>query len=116
MAQVDFTNARISPYTGNGIAPSSPRVNPTRYSYVTLTSSTEFLDASGNRVSQPTKTTLKNAQKQFVILYNGTFTASGTEFYIVYDNGGCAGWKVSNISFSSGDTYVFSIKADLICQ
>lgn len=117
MAQVDFSNARIAPYTGSAIAPSWSRVNPTYFTYLTLTSSTDIIDANGSRISQATITTLKNAQKQFVILYSGTFSASGTEFYIAYAAGtAVAGWKISNISFSSGDTYVFSIKADLICQ
>ena len=39
MAEVDFSNARIEPYNGAGIAPSATRVNPTHFQYITLDNS-----------------------------------------------------------------------------
>lgn len=113
MAEVDFSNARIAPATTfNG----SSLSNPTKNSNVSLaTNSWAFYDASSNVVNQTSRSgsQLVSAQKQLVYLYQGTFSASGTEFYLIIEG---AGWKVSNISFSSGDTYIFKIRADLICQ
>lgn len=114
MAQVDFSNARIEP------ANISPSVNPTAYSNLTLAGYNDTLyDSRINAVSSNINVTqLTNQQKQLMYLYQGTFSASGTEFYIIhapsYTN--YAGWKVSNISFSAGDTYVFQINATLVCN
>ena len=111
MAVVDFSNARIEPANLAGRF----YQNPTMNSYVTLYSGvTNFFDASGNIISSLTIRQLTNEQKHFVNQYQGTFSASGTEFYIQYQYN--AGWKVSNIAFNSGDTFDFTIRADLICQ
>lgn len=119
MAQVDFSNARIEPST---ITSSSfpTAINPTAYENVMLSGvgNTALWDASMNTVSDPvTITRLVNEKKQLMYLYQGTFTASGTEFYILNANQGIiTGWKISNISFSAGDTYVFQINATLVCN
>lgn len=117
MAEVDFSHARIQPYTDTTFLPSWTRLNPTALSNVAL-DQRNLLDISGTTISSATVTKIKDAQKQIVYQYSGTFTASGTEFYLLPAWGGTyiTGWKVSNISFSAGDTYQFSIKADLICQ
>lgn len=108
MAQVDFTNARIAPATLGGS-------NPTKNAYLNL-NTTALVDASDNViVSGYSSQLIKNEQKQFVYMYSGTFTTSGTECYLRYATTS-GWWKISNITFSSGDTYQFSIKADLICQ
>lgn len=109
MAEVDFSHARITP---------AGAVNPAAYSYVNLTNLSGFRDASDNSVASVTITTLVNQQKRFVKMFSGTFTASGTEFYIWQYSSpyGVGKWKVSNISFNSGDTFIFQIQADLICQ
>lgn len=112
MAQVDFTNARIAPAIITGFG------NPTENTYLSINQQ-KLTNSSGAYISNGSSTQLKNESKQLVYLYQGTFSASGTEFYVItYNNGSSrfSGWKVSNITFSSGDTYVFSIKADLICQ
>ena len=112
MAQVDFSNARITPTTN----PWGHSANPTGTEYANLNVSNGIYDASGNGlVSNFSMNILKNANRQFVFLWSGTFTASGTEFYIVSSSGYSA-WKVSNITFNAGDTYTFSISANLICQ
>lgn len=105
MAEVDFTNARIAPYgTSNSI----------KYGHLNINNGNLF-DTSNNVIGTGNYTIMKDTQKQLVVLYRGTFSASGTQF-LVQANNSDAPWKVSNISFNNGDTYVFSIKADLICQ
>lgn len=109
MAEVDFSHARITP-SGN--------INPSGSSYLGMTSSMLFSDSSlSTLISSGSRSQLVNTQKQFVYQYQGTFTANGTEFYVgnIVNNVSHV-WKVSNISFQSGDTYVFKIRADLICQ
>ena len=117
MAQVDFTNARIEPYTGT--LGGRTNVNPTAHEKVMIYNDVSLTDSSGNAVSSGyTVTTLINQQKQLMVLYNGTFSASGTEFYIlgIPNSNQICGWRVYNISFSSGDTYVFQINATLVCN
>jgi len=104
MAMVDFTNAKITP-TGE---------NPAKYAYMNMRSSV-LLDASNNFiVTNSSVTQTKNDPKLMVFSYAGTFTTSGTEFYI-WNASASSRWKVSNISFSSGDTYSFQIPTTLTC-
>lgn len=104
MAMVDFSNAKIEP---------AGTVNTTGSANVSL--NTGWLkDSNHNNIGGNTLTQLINQQKQLMYLYQGTFTASGTEFYIWGGNTG--EWRVYNISFSSGDTYVFQINASLVCN
>lgn len=106
MAQVDFSNAVIEPYGTQNI---------TAYSNLDL-NTTVLRDANDNTISNAfTPSQLINQQKQLMYLYQGTFSASGTEFYMYYTNGQ-GKWKISNISFSSGDTFVFQINATLVCN
>ena len=117
MAMVDFSNARIEPNSSN-TGTSLTWKNPTGNANVTLAVSSAYLrDSSLNVISSAyNRTLLVNEQKQLMYLYQGTFTASGTEFLIHEDSGHLAGWRISNISFNSGDTFTFKIRADLICQ
>ena len=111
MAQVDFSNARIEPV----VSPNVSTGNATANSYLNL-NSTALVDATDNAiVTNYSSQLLKNEKKEFVYMYTGTFTTSGTVCYIRYVSN-VSWWKISNISFSAGDTYAFSIKADLICQ
>lgn len=112
MAEVDFSNARIEPIG---------TVNATKSAEVSLNIAGGILsDVSGNQISTGYSISrLINAQKQLMYIYQGTFTASGTMFYIQQNVGQSAnhsGWKISNISFNSGDTYVFQINANLVCN
>lgn len=112
MAEVDFSNAKITPSTLSGW------VNPTVNSDISLNPSGYYLfDSNNTQISGAIYLDkLLNTQKQLVIQYQGTFTASGTEFYVRTVSSYMAGWRVYNISFNSGDTFIFQIKADLICQ
>ena len=116
MASVDFSNAIIEPLDLNN------PLNPTRESYVSL--NTAYLYAWNSSTSSwssissnASKTLLVNDKKQLLIEYQGTLNASGTEFYIKYQLSSYTyGWKISNISFNSGDTYLFQINATLVCE
>lgn len=111
MAEVDFSNAKIAPgVTYAGLT----WQNPSKNANVSLAANSYLYDANENPVSTGlVRTRIKNAQKQLVYSYSGTFSTSGTEFYLVDSY---AGWRVWNISFNAGDTFVFKIRADLICQ
>lgn len=121
MAEVDFSNARIEPYayTPIGSTHYNP-VNPTYRENVSLNQSTLYSRDFGTIIAPGAKVTqLVNLQKQLIYLYQGTFTQSGTEFYILnYSGSGYMStcWRVSNISFNSGDTYTFTINATLTCN
>lgn len=116
MAEVDFSHARIEPLTAMGSFPNI--VNPVSlYGYLSLTYGSYLYDANENTVASMTHTVLINTSNQLVVLFQGTFSTSGTEFYIIGTSYPRAcGWKVSNISFNSGDTYVFQINATLTCN
>ena len=111
MAEVDFSHARIQPWSNNS-------KNPTTSASVSLGGMTDLYNSSIQSISSTiTRTNLVDQQKQLVYQYSGSFTASGIEFYLVaYDGSSYNGWKISNISFNSGDTFIFQIQADLICQ
>ena len=107
MAQVDFTNAVLSLVSTNTDV-------PTHYNYMGFN---QYLkDSSNNVISTATARVLDSAPKSFTYLWSGTFETSGTEFYIYDTLYGNMGWKISNISFSSGDTYVFQIPVTLTCN
>lgn len=107
MAQVDFTNAVLSLVSTNTEV-------PTHYTYMALR---DYLyDSSGNSVSTGTSSILQSAQKSFIKSWSGIFNTSGTEFYIRNDATNALRWKISNISFSQGDTYVFQIPVTLTCN
>ena len=114
MAQVDFSNARIEPYDTWG---GYPLKNPTFNANLGLNyggGNSNLFNINDQVISSSfTCTQLINQQKQLMYLYQGTFSASGTEFYI---KGDTVVWKVSNISFSNGDTFVFQINATLVCN
>ena len=46
-------------------------------------------------------------------VHTGTFTASGTEFYIREEYWHTAPWKISNINFDNGDTYSFQLTLNI---
>lgn len=114
MAEVDFSNARIEPAS---TWQSQTLQNPTKNAYVSLgatgSANNYLYDINGNRIASLTRSQLINQKKQLMYLYQGTFTTSGTSFILGDD---LAAWKVSNISFQNGDTYVFQINATLTCN
>lgn len=104
MAQIDFSNAVLD-VNGN----STPL---TEDDYMSFNNTAYLWNSQGQYItSNQTKTIINNTPAKVSILYTGSFTTSGTEFYI--GNGGGNPWKVSNISFSSGDTYSFVIDIEV---
>lgn len=110
MAEVDFSHAKIEP---SGF--DANYVNPTARNDVSLSASSGWIyNSSAGTIGNIYSTKLVNEAKQIVYQYQGTFSASGTEFYM--GTGDYTLWRVFNISFNTGDTYIFQVKADLICQ
>ena len=101
MADVDFSNAVLD-------------VNydePLEFSYLGIYSNNPF-DKSGNQITTNSgSSAVSSTPAKLTWLFTGTFTANGTEFYLGAFYGSSTGgtWKVSNISFSVGDTYSFVI-------
>ena len=106
MAEVDFSNATIEPYNSipleNWFA-SLAGLNPGDFG-ITNSSGTSI-------VSSASQTRLVDDYNQIVVKHSGTLNASGTEMY--FNRNGIR-WKISNISFASGDTFNFTTEADLI--
>lgn len=102
MAQVDFSHAKLEP--------KSTGERPITYSDIMrLNYSNYIYDSSGNIIaSNVTKTILSETNSKVSILYVGQFTASGTECYPSAYN-----WRISNISFSAGDTFSFVIDVEV---
>lgn len=107
MALIDMTNARIE------VAPTAT-VIPATYGWVNLNTSS-LLDENGNTIGSVScsKSNLNN--RESVYTYTATFSASGTEFYIAGKNTNAA-WKISNISFQSGDVGQFDIDIKIHCN
>lgn len=102
MAQVDFSNAVLDAY--NSL--SKPLVYG---NYLGLDQDSYFYDANGSIINGiSSRTILSNTPSKVSVLFTGTFTASGTSFHTSNNV-----WGVSNISFSSGDTYSFVIDIEV---
>ena len=110
MAQVDFSNAHIEPY-GN---------NPLNLSYSGLmttdgyTTTISFYDAQGNTTTA-SATIITNDPNNLVfnIRSNGSLQSSGTELFIG-SSPSYYTYRISNISFNSGDTFEFQFNASII--
>lgn len=108
MAQVDFSNAVLTPLL--------PQRSPLFLPYVALYASGEAItNINGVPITSSfSKSLLKNERNEFVVSYSGTLNTSGTEFYIAGAmSSSYVDWRVSNISFASGDTFVLQIKCNL---
>lgn len=100
MAQVDFSNAVLDVYGTQ---------KPMEVgAYMSFYRTGTLYNLAGTAVSSGSQSKITDTPSKVSILFSGSFTASGTEFYIVY-YADKPYWKVSNISFSSGDTYSFII-------
>ena len=111
MAQIDMSNAVLTPmYSGtNGTS------IPLLFGFVSLMADYYILDSSDQRIGTVTYTT-STEEYSFENIYNGTFTASGTEFWLAYIYNNSITyrfWRISNISFQSGDTFEMNIKYNL---
>ena len=105
MAQVDFSNAILEPSPVSGATPL------THSDYLRIFYSAGIWNAVNGAaiVTNNNYAKLINTSNKVTIIYTGTFTASGTEFYIGFSSSSLKIWRVSNISFNSGDTYSFAI-------
>ena len=102
MAQVNFDNAVLRPYSNN-----KPLE---RSGIMELNNSTVLCNTDGYSIcSNALKTVILETANKFSILFVGTFTTSGDKFLLHnYKT-----WEVSNISFSAGDTYSFVIDIEI---
>ena len=108
MAQVDFDNAVLD------VNPNSSN-NPMNINkYMGIGAGYSLRNSSNSEiVSNYSSSVISNTPTKASILFTGTFTASGTQFFITSGWGSQIDWKVSNISFSSGDTYAFVIDIEV---
>ena len=107
MATIDFSNATLEPV-----------INVYLRSYLALDptwSITSIYDASGNSIGNfSSKRIMESETNYFTTIFVGSMSASGVEMYLGYnDSSHPKYWKISNISFASGDTFTFQIKAQL---
>lgn len=110
MAQVDMTNARLTPL--------KPYISS--YGYLDFNNSGFYVrNESYEFIASSTSVTVLSVTLTKVLLeISITFNKSGTQFFIYTTDrsGGSTtrgnSWKVDNISFSSGDTCIFRIEAE----
>ena len=112
MAQIDFSNAHIEPAsTPNPVAGGIDDVGLTQNYMITG-------GGTGNSYNVPfTRSLIHNEPKKLTYQYAGTIPANcnGTELYLSKQAGyQPSWWKISNISFSAGDTFLFQISANII--
>ena len=114
MAVVDFSNAVLNVFEGNQ---NVRQMKPFENSDIALNSPI-IKNMSGTDISRSYAVrTLRNTPTVKSYLYTGTLAESGTEFLIGNFSSSVgvlyASWKVSNISFSSGDTYAFVVDVEV---
>ena len=108
MAQVDFSNAVLD-------------VNPNTYqppmnnnNFMGMSGGAGYLyDQSYNILASGNLSVLLNTPSKVSLLFTGAFGTGGTEFYFGSAYYNISTWKVSNISFNSGDTYSFVIDIEV---
>ena len=117
MAQVDFSNATITPL----LSGASSDIVTYAYQYLDLYRTSggaqyaDITNSTGTSIaSSYTATHIKNTVSEFIIQFSGTFNESGTEFYIKHPYNQQASYQISNISYASGDTFVFQIKGYMV--
>ena len=109
MAQVDFSHAVLEPYTG--IKPLSMDQNLAIEACGSLVSSSKQSVVTNLAIN-----TLSETATRKIKTYNGTFSTSGTECYLYWYFGignEAIYWRISNITFSAGDTFSFAIQIDV---
>ena len=105
MAQVDFSNAVLAPYGTNPLR----RTKASFDSYISAQK--KCVDVNGNQITSSYNiSTSHETNDSFDVEATGTFSTSGTEMYIYYFE---THWRVSNISFNSGDTFVLNVHVEL---
>jgi hypothetical protein len=108
MAYVDFSNAKIECIHKGALGKA--------YFGLDGSGGTMFLNlfnSDGDSITSASTATAEVSLEGFKIIRTGTFTESGTEFYIkVYNmvvGGTDIAWKISNVLFNEGDSYSFEI-------
>lgn len=101
MAHVSFNNAKLIP-TNNSWMQASP-------AFLNLygNGSGSGLRFSGVSVSNFQARIKENTSSKATLNYSGTFTTSGNDFYINWNDAQI--WHITNISFVSGDDFDFDI-------
>lgn len=108
MAQIDFSNAILSPYNTSPLS---------SYHYLGFPRAFNegggngFVDSNGNKVANGRYHHIETDKYKHNFRYTGEMISSGNEFYIKED--GAVHWKVSNISFNSGDTFSLKISCNI---
>ena len=101
MAQVDFSNAVLDVNSNN-----KPMTN---INYMELGTGNGVLTNGSSVINTNASVSIiQNTPSKVSLLFTGTFTASGNTCYTNYQR-----WKISNISFSSGDSYAFVIDIEV---
>ena len=103
MAVVDFSNAVLDVNTG--------QLPMTYGNYLDLNNDKFYNSSYGIINTNRAVSKILNTPTKVSILYTGTFVASGTEFSIASTSN--MTFYVSNISYSSGDTYAFVIDIEV---
>lgn len=101
MAQVDFSNAIIE----------MQNTVPWGYDDFGFSWLMDLYDRNGNKINNnPSRNLLTDTPTVKSWLFTGEFITNGTEaFFSIRTTNDC-NWKISNISFSSGDTYSFELE------
>ena len=101
MAQVDFSSATIEVYNSSTKPMDIYSIGLYPASFFSTT------QGAGTVATISTQNIVESSPSLMSVTYVGTFTASGTDFIIAYN--GSYYWKVSNVSFASGDTFSFAV-------
>lgn len=108
MAVVDFSNAVLD-VAGLNSSHNRPLAEDFYLRFGSPSGDAYFTNRDDQRVvSNPSSQIILNTPQKVSILFTGTFTTSGTEMYRYYTM-----WKISNISFSAGDTYSFVVDIEV---
>ena len=113
MAIVDFSNAVLTPLLYNNTPPYADYYMDF---YPYSMTSVYLCDANGNLICDTPSARKIDNKSEYIIEFRGTMTASGSVMYIGNGNntsGWTNHWKIENVTFSSGDTVYFQVKAAL---
>lgn len=111
MAQIDFSNARIDCINPNFVFNS----NLAQHRSYLMLGDLNFVtgsgsDSSGLSTVNNGKNIIANVTtKGFSVIKSGTVAASGDRIILRSNYGSTNVWRVSNISFDTGDTFDFQI-------
>lgn len=108
MAQIDFTNAILTPFANTPLQP---------YRFGLGDGQVGICDSSGNDIGSITSAISNSTASGFTATLTGTIStgiSQSTEFYIkapYWSN--TIRWKVSNITFQGDDTFILKIDVQM---